>query len=230
MEVNWYMHPLEWKVNPRLQRGCQILLYMKTGQKNRKYEMRKNNAGFSLVELMVVVAIMAVLMGVASYSFRLILSNSAKECAEKLSSQLYETKTGSMIRYGEELTIYYHQKAGSTDEYSDGYYIKRASYTISKAGLSGLSPTPKPIAGNEVRKIASNRVTISAFLKGDASPIPITNAQEITIRYDRISGAFKQAIINGVENSSYFEKIVITSGNKICTITMIPETGKHIVE
>lgn len=186
--------------------------------------MKKNNNGFSLVELMVVIAIMAILMGFASYSFGLIFSSSAKECAQKLSSQLYETRTGSMCRYGEELTIYYHKNSGSGDEYTDGYYIQRATYTIKNDGTQEL------LSDKETKKIASSRVKITAYLEGDSTPITINNATSIAISYQHSSGAFDYGIIDGVPTSYYFEKIVIESGNKVYTIKMVPETGKHSIE
>ena len=176
--------------------------------------MKKNNIGFSLVELMVVIAIMAVLMGLASYSFGLILSSSAKECAQKLSSQLYETRTGSMCRYGEELTI----------KYSDGYYIQRATYTINKDGMQ------EPLSDQESKKIASSRVKITAYLEGDSTPYIINSTTEITVSYNHSSGEFTYPSINNVQQTSYLEKIVIESGSKVYTIKMVPETGKHSIE
>ena len=190
--------------------------------------MKKNNTGFSLVELMVVIAIMAVLMGLASYSFGLILSSSAKECAQKLSSQLYETRTGSMCRYGEELTIYYHKNTGSSDEYSDGYYIYRVSNTIQNGAT--VADMKKQLTNAEIRKIASGRVKITAYIEGDSTPITINNATSITISYQHSSGAFDYGIIDGASTGSYFEKLVIESGNKVYTIKMVPETGKHSIE
>ena len=186
--------------------------------------MEKNNTGFSLVELMVVIAIMAVLMGFSSYSFGLILSSSAKECAQKLSSQLYETRTGSMSRYGEELTIYYHKNAGSSDVFSDGYYIRRATFTIKKDGTQEL------LSDKETKKIASGRVKITAYLEGDSTPYIINSMTKIKISYNHSSGAFTYPSINNVQQPSYLEKIVIESGNKVYTIKMVPETGKHSIE
>ena len=189
--------------------------------------MKKNNTGFSLVELMVVIAIMAILMGFASYSFGLIFSSSAKECAQKLSSQLYETRTGSMCRYGEELTIKYHKNSGSGDEYTDGYYINRVTNTIQNGAT--IADMKKQLSNAEIRKIASSRVKITAYLEGDSTPITIDNATYITISYQH-SGAFDYGIINRASTSNYFEKIVIESGNKVYTIKMVPETGKHSIE
>lgn len=69
--------------------------------------MRNDNRGLSLVELIVVIAIMAVMIGGVGLSIQMLSGAEAKQAAMKLDSELNDIKTGAMSRAGEEMTIKY---------------------------------------------------------------------------------------------------------------------------
>ena len=57
--------------------------------------MKNKNQGFSLVELIVVIGIMAVMIGIVGFSLSFLFSTEAKQAVQKVSGQLNETKTGA---------------------------------------------------------------------------------------------------------------------------------------
>jgi prepilin-type N-terminal cleavage/methylation domain-containing protein len=79
-------------------------------------KVKKNNGGFSLVELIVVIAISVVLIGAATISIRSVMGVEVKQCARNIESIINKTRVTSMGKDSAVLKIY---KA------SDGaYYYK----------------------------------------------------------------------------------------------------------
>ena len=62
----------------------------------RKLFSNKNNSGISLVEIIVVVAIMSVLIGVTSIGFGMVSTKTATQCAEKMDICLNRARTQTM--------------------------------------------------------------------------------------------------------------------------------------
>jgi len=193
-------------------------------------EMRQNNKGLSLVELIVVIALMAVLIGIGGFSFTLLFGTQAKACAQNVSAKLNETKTGCMSRYDETMMLAYRYATDPDDAItSDGYYTENAVSTINKSGnvVSASGST-------EIRKMGSSRVVIEVYMTGMSGPFNLSegSGNSITISFDRASGAYEEtvAIVGGVTHMGYIEKITFQSGLRTYTITMVPETGKHTLQ
>ena len=168
--------------------------------------MRKNNKGLSLVELIVVIALMAVLIGIGALSFSLLFGTQAKACAQNVSGILNETKTGCMSRYDETMTLSYRKKLPDTDPAyekavtSDGYYSENFVSTI------GSSAQEVPVGDSAIRRMGSSRVVIHVYLSDG------------------------KIIVNGTEKDAYITKMTFSSGLRTFTITMVPETGKHTLQ
>ena len=60
----------------------------------------RDDKGFSLVELVVVIAIMAVMGGVLIYSFSLVTGQEARQCASNLSTALNKAKNVALTKSG----------------------------------------------------------------------------------------------------------------------------------
>ena len=186
--------------------------------------MRKNNRGISFIELIVVIAIMAVMLGVVGYSLSLLFGVEARQATQKISAQLNETKTGSMSRYEETMTLSYKGKDETAGILSDGYYAQRTIWTIhNKIDL-------KKEVGSEIRKVASKKVVITIYTT-DGLSMELGTSNRITISYDRSSGAMDPITINGTEKTGiYPQKMTIKSGMKEYTILFTHETGKHTIQ
>ena len=57
---------------------------------------KKNNGGFSLVELIVVIAISVVLIGAATISIRSVMGVEVKQCARNIESIINKTRVTTM--------------------------------------------------------------------------------------------------------------------------------------
>ena len=64
------------------------------------YNEKLNNAGFSLIELIVVIAIMTILVGGASLGISLAFSKDAAKCATMINDAIYTTRMNSMSKAG----------------------------------------------------------------------------------------------------------------------------------
>ncbi len=189
--------------------------------------MKGNNKGLSLVELIVVIAIMAVLIGIGTFSLSLLFGTQAKSCAQKVSAMLSETKTGCMSRFDETMTLSYRDAATDTDPSvtSDGYYAENRVFTMKKdASLFEAAST-------QMRRMGSPRVVITVHLT-DGTVFELGENNSITISFDRASGAFEEvtATVDGNPVTGYIDKMTFQSGLRTFTITMVAETGKHTLQ
>ena len=65
----------------------------------------KNNRGFSLIEMIAVVAIITIMAVAGGIGVGMLVGAQAKEVATKLDAQLDDVKTGAMSRAGEVMII-----------------------------------------------------------------------------------------------------------------------------
>lgn len=188
--------------------------------------MKQNNKGLSLVELIVVIAIMAVVIGIGALSFNLLFGTQAKSCAQKFSGMLNETKTGCMSRYDETMTLSYRFAGSDPAITTAGFYTENELFTIKKDASAETT-------GSEIRKMGGSRVLITVYMTG-IEPFVINkdNGNSITVSFDRASGAFDEtsAVVNGTAVTGYIDKITFQSGLRTYTITMVQETGKHTLQ
>ncbi len=190
--------------------------------------MKQDNRGLSLVELIVVIAIMAIMVGLGVLSVNLIFGTQARTCAQKVSGMLNETKTGCLSRFDETMTIAYYTKGqdGKSEFTADGYYAVNKVYTINKDAASIQIGTTDSA---EIRPLGSKNVEIHVYLS-DGSDFILGTTKKLTISFKRSTGAFKTAMVDGADTGAYIEKITFSSGLKTYTMTMVHETGTHTVE
>jgi len=195
--------------------------------------MKKNNKGLSLVELIVVIALMAVLIGIGTFSFSLLFGTQAKACAQNVSGMLNETKTGCMSRYDETMTLSYRTATDADKAVtSDGYYSEKKIYSINNDAqpfemYTDDGGVKKTIS--EIRKMGTSRVVITVELS-DGTSFELGQTESITISFNRSSGALDKIIVNGTQKDAYLTKMTFQSGRRTFTITMVQETGKHTLQ
>lgn len=160
--------------------------------------MKKNNKGFSLVELIVIIAIMAVLVGgVVGYA-GVYGSTKVKNCAKEIESRLSETKVCAMSKSQAYITIY----ADDT-----GVYVTSVQGSVTeteKIGEKGLSVSYRNVrSGNSYTAVGT------------------TEATGLKIEFDRASGACKK-----MADGKYCYAINVTNGTTTYTVNIEPITGK----
>ncbi len=162
------------------------------------------NAGFSLIELIVVIAILAIMSagGVAAFGY-LNLANASK-CAAKIDNGLTSLKSRNMSKTSSTYMHLYY--------YDDDYYI-----------LFDDSASFTPSAGNySDGEVVGNRDLKIFFDTHDISTLPNTC---VTIGVRRKDGAF----LNTASPTSKI-KVVKSSGDSAHEITLVTSTGKHFID
>lgn len=203
---------------------------MKTGQRNRKF----NNAGISLVELIVVLAIMSIVLGIMGVSISLLTGSAARGAYYKLDAMLNGAKTEAMSRYSETLTIAYLQKNEAEGVDSDGYYCKNSVSTFVRDATDNIVEEE---IGVEYRKIGAGRVDIKLYLDDDTTGKTLKNANSadidsFEISYNRRTGALNKVKIaaGGTDTEHTLNKLELKSGFKKYVIVFEEATGKHYRE
>lgn len=187
--------------------------------------MEKDNKGFSLVELIIVVAIMSVMMGFIFYSFSLLTGQEARECANDLTTALGKEKTYALT------------KSATADCYleilqdTDGYFY--AKYYVPQ------DPINLKWVLQDTQKIGKRNVDVNCYFS-DGSDMKIQSGQSLIIVFDRVSGAFKNFIpSDGRDDNDYIKgkmqdppmectKIVIDRG-RTYDLDIYFSTGKYVL-
>lgn len=178
----------------------------------------RDNKGYSLVELVVVIAIIAIIGGAFAYTFVMVFNQQAKEGANGISLSLDKAKTYAMT------------KSGSSDAYleiskaSGGDYIVRQYVPVNPTSPSSTYELA------EEEELCDKSVSIVCHMK-DGSFYEITDTCKIKIYFDRVSGAYKKAVVDdgGAGKTEYCSKIEVKK-NATYLLTLISSTGKHKLE
>lgn len=186
---------------------------MKTGRKN-------NNGGFSLVELIIVIAIMAVLVGVMAMSASSLTGRRVRKCADEIVTTLERTRVLTLGKEQNqvECVISYDE---STKEYRAR--ILQGGTEVSNRVL-GKDPIQVEVyfEGDATAYSLSN-------IKGSDSLVPYVSADPgLHLVFNRASGAFeKNTSMANSAPKEYCNKIVVTNnGSRTVEITTVGKTGK----
>lgn len=167
---------------------------------------KHKNSGFSVIELLAVVVIMAIL---ATGTITIVLSVSsyrAKQAAEEISATMSETRVQALSKTSAWMEI---------RQETDGTYMIGTSY----AGDTRLA----------------NSYTISYTKEGDATEVPIQTSNPLVLTYDRSTGGFADIKIkdpggNLSGTGTYCDSITVRKGSKAFVIRLYKESGKHKFE
>lgn len=191
----------------------------------------KDNKGFSLVELVIVIAIMAVMSGFVFIGFGLLTGQNARECANDISAALGKEKNYSLTKSA---TIDCYMELMYDPD--DGYHVKY--YQPRNAIVTGSSTSDWVLMDDE--KVGKRTVFVDCDFD-DGTSLTISDGNSVKFIYDRVSGALKAAgksngstpgieddIRSDIENDTAAKctKIRIDSG-RTYVITLYPATGKH---
>lgn len=192
----------------------------------------KENKGFSLVELIIVLAIIAVLGGIVIYSLSLLTGQHARECANGTSAALDKEKNYALTKSA---TVDCYIEIVMRD--GDGYYARY--YTPGSA----ITQTDWILA--EEQRLGRQRVSMIVTLEntdtGSVQNVTIDTDTSIKIVYNRTSGAFKGAVFSdGTDGDAGYLPDMDTIGRNQCTaitieqgriyeIELYPATGKHVL-
>ncbi len=184
-----------------------ILCIMRIGKKAKN--KLSDNRGISLVELIAVISIMAVMVGLVSFSISVMFSRDASYVAKKIDDELSEARMYSMSKAGE-FTFVLH-----IDSDTNGNYVR-----IDKT-ISGVTTPYKTVA-------LDKSVTIA--VSGTVSTPTPSASGNIEFVFDKANGCVKT--VNGSKGEGVYS-ITITSAkntSKVKTVTLVSTTGRHYTD
>lgn len=174
---------------------------------NRKSE--KNNSGFSLVELIIVIAIIAALIGTVILSVSMVFSANAKACSNDLQRAVADCKVTTMGKAQAWLIVY----RGENDCIYSQLHIMEQKEGGEAGELQEVKEDPQKIGGKRVS------VTYTDASGTPELELPTGADAGIRIEFDRSSGSFKEAP----------QQMQIQGGNRDYKLDFIRLTGKIAV-
>jgi prepilin-type N-terminal cleavage/methylation domain-containing protein len=193
---------------------------MKIGRKSSGMKAMKNNQGYSLAELVTVIAIMVILVGFITMSVSILIGWDAKECAEDIEGHLNNVKTNALSKVDAEFRL---SREGTTQEYIIAY----VEYAYQDDGSGDFIKTAST---TREYRLGKKKVDIKCILD-DGSSVTISDLINISIGFNRSSGALTEVKINDfTRTNTYCTSIEITRGNTTYVIQLVPKTGKISVE
>ncbi len=200
----------------------------------------KDNRGLSLLELIVVIAIMAVLIGAAGFGLSLLVGTEARQAVYKMEAQLNDTKTGTLTKAGEDLVVRYIDVSSNADDWAlkgvdkSGYYADKCLYTIIM-NAPGSNMKQQYSDKHEYSYIGAKKVDIDVFLSSGQVKIDSSNA--IRIRFKRDSGEIEDVEVGTVNAADEFtasstgkiDRIEFKAGLRKYVIKFTPLTGQFSI-
>ncbi len=172
--------------------------------------MRRDRRGFSMVELIVVIAILGILAGTSVTLFGHIRYANIKKAVETVSDRLDRQRIMSMSRQGTQYLYIYRM--------SDGYYMKSLSVKLDAYDAAYLATDADKICGKNIDISGEDSTGTVTPLASESSLIRIV---------------FKKSGVLNVsteDNSGTNVRGIVFSGSSTYCIRLIPETGKHLIE
>ncbi len=164
---------------------------------------KKNNGGYSLIELLVILAIVSVFTGFIGYNVAVTNSFRARECAKDIATDIQSLKVTTLAKSA---------TVGDTKMilYKTGKEIHRKFVYKD---------------GTEDDKLLVKRVTVRHGIKGGLMKElgDIGSGNEMTVTFNRASGSMVDAG-GAVSTTNYVE--VYGTADKKYTVELVPSTGK----
>jgi len=176
---------------------------MRTGLRDKKL----NNAGLSLVELVVVIAIMAVFAG-ASISIVVAINNAkTKSCAQSIYSDISRVKANTLAKQKDVANPFFFELTKN----AGGEYIVR------EVVENGITPVEKVVGVKDLT------VTYSLDQNATSGGTPVSATSTAKCQYDRSDGSV-------VESETNFKTILVSGARASYAIRLYYATGKVKME
>lgn len=176
--------------------------------------MKNKNAGFSLIELIVVIAVMVIVAGIGLSWVGRLSGYRARECASKVSSTLNGAKVKSLSKQQNTGDAYWELKKGS-----DGRYYVSVYYPEYSGGGYTLV--------EETSKVGKTSSLIVTYTDVDGDHV-VDSSNSLKLCYDRSTGALYEGSSGSVDKTKNISAINVSNGAKSYKIEIVAKTGKVI--
>lgn len=132
-------------------------------------KLQKDDLGFSLVEIIIVVAIMSILLATVGYGLSLSDGKPAEECARKLASVIQHGRTTTMGKYRNTITV----------RMDSDKCIVEEKILIKEGEPEGIRSST----------VGNKGVTVEYSTDNGATYVPLSS---VMLRFDSGSGALKE--------------------------------------
>lgn len=184
-------------------------LHRKGGQGNNNN--RFDNNGYSLIELVIVLAIIAAIMGTVFYSIILIFSANAKSTANDIQRAIGDCKVATMGKASAYMELY--RDAGNENVYTRMYVMDSSGAYVP----------------SEPQKVGPRRVTV-AYSQDGTSETELAAGDKIAIFFDRANGGFTTGTADDGTTYPIYKAIFVQGGSKHYKIELTKLTGKSEVK
>lgn len=172
-------------------------------------QFNSDNRGFSLVEVIIVVAILSIIAGVAGYSFNLTNARPAEQCAKRLASAISHGRTATMGKYRNTITV---------AKNADGKLIvTEDTLVLAKDVEQGI---PEDVTSQRYSMVGGKNVTVEYRIGAGAYQELTT--ESIVLRYDSGSGAMKRT----APGDAYYTGFKISKADKTWYVRLETLTGR----
>ena len=176
-----------------------------------------NNKGISLIELIVIIAIMGVLVGGASLGIGLVFSKDAMKCATRLNDSIYDARANSMYKAGKfELSI---DNSGSVN-----------TATISQTDLTPATSDTVYLDGVD----SGMKTEIKATFVTEAVPEETDLRLPLNLTFDKAKGNVYSVV--DADGMTYGDGIIVFeieplrgNRNRTAKVQLVTTTGKHTI-
>ena len=176
---------------------------------------KEYNNGFSLIELIVIIAIMGVLVGGASLGISLVFSKDASKCATRLNDSIYDARANSMYKSGNFKLIIDNSGAANVA-------------TISQTDVTPAISNTVYLDGED----SGMKTTISAKFVTEAVPEGTELKLPVTVTFDKSKGnVYSVADADRAYDDDGIIVFDITPrrGNRTAKVQLVTTTGKHTI-
>lgn len=175
------------------------------------------NKGITLVEIIIVVAIIGIFAGGVALTFSIVNSADVTGCTQSIDSTLEKTKNECMTKANARYMVLYK----STDPDHSGFYVG----SVQSNALASFTPNP-----DADTKVGGAKLQITVTPES-GPPIDVAS-NAVYFTFDRSSGAFKN-VYKGIPATDALKcpaSITVTNGSRTSVIHCVQATGKHFIE
>lgn len=144
-----------------------------------QHHKKLNNRGATLIELLIVIAILGVMMGGTIVAFSVLNSGNVKEAARTTKSTLEKTRTSAMSVVADEWTFVVENVDGSIKTYANKVYTNEEDEVVTE---------------KKEESLLGSKVT--ATFIAETSEVPLNSGDKLQIVFDSSSGSVTSVKVN----------------------------------